>query len=243
MTAVDDRKAWFSILRVVQRAWSTFRGLAVMSLGLVFVLSAVPDLLVALMPTDPYGPGYSLLNLPLALLGFYAQVTIIVAALRRQRGEKVTLRASLREAGSGYLPALGVGFLAGLGELLGLVLLVLPGLWLITVWSVAVPARLMRSPGATTALDDSRDLTRGVRWQVFALVLASVAVVMGSAFLLPVAFAQAPPSTYWVANFVLSPLINAASLLIFGFGSASLYHELRWGPGKGAEDETAQIFD
>jgi hypothetical protein len=242
MSQASDRAAWFSIQRVLRRAWTSFLALWPLAIGLSVGLSVIPDVLVGLLPTEEDGGFYGWTTLPLNLLALYAQSVMIVAALAHQRGLKKDFGASVRDAGASFAGVIGVSILSGLGEILGLLLLVVPGLWLITVWSVAIPARLMRSASVTSALDDSRELTKGVRWQVFALALVTGIVVLVPAFLAPMPFASLPQSTWWISTFVLTPFINAAGLLIIAFGSAALYHELRWGPGTGLEDDVAAIF-
>ena len=64
-----------------------------------------------------------------------------------------------------------VGLLAGLGIAIGLVLLIVPGLVLLTWWSVSAPAVVLEDRGATAALGRSRELVRGHGRQVFGVIV------------------------------------------------------------------------
>ncbi len=83
------------------------------------------------------------------------------------------------------LPLLGAGILAALGILLGLVLLIAPGLYLLTIWAVIAPAIVIERRDIFDAFGRSRQLVRGFGWPVFwvvivaALITAAGGVVFG----------------------------------------------------------------
>jgi hypothetical protein len=64
-----------------------------------------------------------------------------------------------------------VGILAGIGIAIGFVLIIIPGLILLTIWSVAAPVVVLEHPGAVAALGRSRELVRGNGWQVFGVIV------------------------------------------------------------------------
>jgi hypothetical protein len=91
-----------------------------------------------------------------------------------------------RDASAGQLlravtPVLGklilVGVVAGIGIAIGFVLIVVPGLILATIWSVAAPVVVLERPGGLRALGRSRELVRGNGWNVFAVILLLVILV------------------------------------------------------------------
>ena len=71
-----------------------------------------------------------------------------------------------------------MGIVAGLGILVGLVLIVVPGLILLTLWSVAAPVVVLERPGGLRALGRSRELVRGNGWNVFGVILVTVILVV-----------------------------------------------------------------
>jgi hypothetical protein len=66
------------------------------------------------------------------------------------------------------LPLIAVSILAGLGIGIGFLLLIVPGLILLTIWSVAAPVLVIERPGVLRAFGRSRELVRGYGWPVSA---------------------------------------------------------------------------
>jgi len=69
------------------------------------------------------------------------------------------------------LPLIGAGILAGIGIALGFLLLIVPGLILITIWSVIAPVIVVERSGAIDAFGRSRRLVKGNGWQVFGVII------------------------------------------------------------------------
>jgi hypothetical protein len=75
-----------------------------------------------------------------------------------------------------------VGIVAGIGILIGFVLIIIPGLILITIWSVFAPVIVLERPGGLKALGRSRELVQGNGWRVFGVIVVlvvGVAIVSG----------------------------------------------------------------
>jgi hypothetical protein len=89
--------------------------------------------------------------------------------------------------GSAYAsvgPLIVNGLLLGLGVIVGLVLVIVPGLYLLTIWAVCSPAVVAEGRSPIEAFGRSRDLVEGQGWPVFgALVVAIlIQVVVGLVF-------------------------------------------------------------
>jgi len=69
------------------------------------------------------------------------------------------------------LPLIGAGILAGVGIAIGFVLLIVPGLILLTIWSVIAPVIVVEHSGAIDAFGRSRALVKGNGWQVFGVIV------------------------------------------------------------------------
>jgi hypothetical protein len=76
------------------------------------------------------------------------------------------------------LPLVGAGLLAGLGIALGFVLLVVPGLFLLTIWSVVAPVIVVERKGVLDAFGRSRELVRDNGWRVFGVIVLVFLIVI-----------------------------------------------------------------
>jgi hypothetical protein len=74
------------------------------------------------------------------------------------------------------------GVLAAIGIAIGFVLLIIPGLILITIWAVVAPAIVVEGRGAIEAFGRSRELVRGHGWPVFGAILVAYLTVVVVSF-------------------------------------------------------------
>ena len=81
-----------------------------------------------------------------------------------------------------FVPVIVVSILFGIGVAIGLVLIIIPGLILLTIWSVAIPVTVIERPGIFAAFGRSRQLVKGNGWQVFGTILLVwlIAIVVGA---------------------------------------------------------------
>ncbi|HSK50428.1 MAG TPA: hypothetical protein VK889_08030, partial [Solirubrobacterales bacterium] len=79
------------------------------------------------------------------------------------------------------LPLIGAGILAGIGIAIGFVLLIVPGLILMTIWAVIAPVIVVERSGVLDAFGRSRELVRDNGWQVFGVIVVVflIAIVAG----------------------------------------------------------------
>lgn len=89
---------------------------------------------------------------------------------------------SVGELMSSVMPVLGAllgaGILAGFGIMLGLVLLIVPGLFLLTIWAVIAPVIVIERRGIIESFGRSRELVRGNGWPVFGTVLSAFLITV-----------------------------------------------------------------
>jgi hypothetical protein len=95
-----------------------------------------------------------------------------------QDGRRDSSTGDLLHAASPFiLPLIGVGILAGIGIGIGMLLLLVPGLILATIWAVVAPVVVVERRGVFDAFGRSRELVRGNGWPVFGVILVTFAIV------------------------------------------------------------------
>jgi hypothetical protein len=170
---------------ILSRAFKVYRA-NVLQFCTVTLVAALPNLLVLLPAAAPAlsEPTKSLIALVLDVcLNTLAQAVILFGALQHLRAEPVRLSAALQRTLARLLPIFGFTILCSLGFLGGLLLLVVPGLFWVTMWMAALPACALEGLGPVKCMRRSAQLTKGARWPIFAiLALAIVVSVGGSAF-------------------------------------------------------------
>ncbi|HSI80849.1 MAG TPA: YciC family protein [Solirubrobacterales bacterium] len=102
---------------------------------------------------------------------------------------------------------------------IGFVLLIIPGLILLTVWAVTAPAIVVERRGAVEAFGRSWELVRGQSWQVFGvLVVVFLLVIVVSATLAAIGAAIGTAGAVIaavVANVLVAPAFALASAVMF----------------------------
>lgn len=97
---------------------------------------------------------------------------VTFAVVQSVNGTPVSFATSFSKGLSRMLPVLGVSILVALVVMVGVLLLVVPGVIFACMLFVAVPASVMEAPGVMGALSRSRALTLGNRAKIFGLCVA-----------------------------------------------------------------------
>ena len=99
------------------------------------------------------------------------QSALIYGAFQDVRGRPFDIGASVQRGLSRFLPVLGTAICAGILVAIGFMLLVIPGLILLTMFFVIVPVCVVEGMGPFQSLGRSSALTKGYRWRIFAIYL------------------------------------------------------------------------
>jgi hypothetical protein len=115
-----------------------------------------------------------------------------------------------------------VGLVAGVGILVGFVAIIVPGLILITVWSVIAPVVVLERPPGLRALRRSRELVRGSGWPVFGVILVLVVGVNVFAALIEAVGDSAGTG----AGIVVTVVVQILTAPLAALAASVLYFEL-----------------
>src|SRR5689334_9785772 len=120
------------------------------------------------------------------------------------------------------LPLIGVSILGGIGIGIGFVLCIVPGLFLLTFWSLVAPVTVIERPGVLSAFGRSWELVRGYAWPVFGtIVLVFLLVVAAS-----IAAALIGLVLGDVGRAILSWIFNALTQPVAALTTSVLYFTL-----------------
>ena len=225
----------FRVGEALNRAYKVF----VAGFGKFVVLTAVPlapvlviELIATGLPPNAQAGLKGLASIVQFVLGALATGTCLFGAYQIMRDRPFSISKSFSAASgriaSVLVTSLLVGLLAGLATLA----LIVPGVMLMCMWYVALPAVIVERLKARASMRRSRALTSGYRWPIFGLlllagILAAVALgVAGALFALVVALTGHGGSLATVAV-VLTFLGTVVGQAFGAVLSAVVYHDLR----------------
>ena len=182
-----------SIKLYLKNFWALVKTVAVVVLpvsllGFTFVLSSLPEGVIVeegrlVFPdqaglTDFFtGTGISVFLAVIAAL--LATGAAFKAVGDAYLGRQPQAGASLRFAGKKVLSLLWVGFLTMVVVVAGLILLVIPGIYMTVALMVVVPVLMVEDIRGFKALRRSRGLVKGRWWSTFGLVILGVFLIPG----------------------------------------------------------------
>jgi len=144
------------------------------------------------------------------LVFLVVKVVTLYAAFQDMRGLPFRIGPALSRGVASIWPIIGLSILGGLAVVFALLLLIVPGLMLVSMWWVALPACVVERLGPIASLKRSAALTRGHRWPVFALSLViTVAITLGGAMTKVMALLIGGAAVSAICGFLWQVLVTA----------------------------------
>jgi Uncharacterised protein family (UPF0259) len=141
----------------------------------------------------------------------------------------------LRSVSPVVLTLIVVSILAGIGIVIGFILIIIPGLFLLTIWSVVAPVVVVEQPGVLDAFGRSRALVKGHGWQVFGVIVLVFLLLIAVGIVTAVLVSSMGDAGGTVVGWLLNVLVAPISALV----AAVLYFALRVVHGEPARPEDA----
>lgn len=264
-------KPQFDVGRVINRTFAAIRNNFISFFLASLIIMGVPMFLIGLMPVFMGSGGFldgdtvnqtflasfmtmTLISFIVVMIGsVILQGALIYGAVADFNGRKAPFGECMSVALRYFFPLLGLGILVGLGTMFGLILLIIPGIFIALGWSIAAPVLIVEGQSITESISRSWDLTKGYkRWIlllfIILIVLSSIIGGVLGAFTLisgdPTdALLGGGSTTFHIFNSLFSALAQALSTMISATGVAAIYYEIRQlKEGIGAEN-LAAIFD
>jgi hypothetical protein len=210
---------------VIGQAWEMYkahwRHLIPIALVVFILISLLALLLVALL--DWVGAVFGGL---IALAGVFWLQGALVIAIEDVRDGRADL--SVRETLNRVLPRLNTltlaGLLAALGITIGFLLLIIPGLILITLWLLIIPAIMLENRGVFESFGRSRELVSGHGWRVFGVIVLTVAILIAVNIVLGIV--EAALDSRWL-DLLLDIASQTATAPFLALAWTITYYELR----------------
>jgi hypothetical protein len=184
---------------VLSEAWSLYTkhiGRFFLTALVVYIvldlLSAVVD--AAAGESTLAGLVWGLIAVVLSIVGFFWVQGALVETVRDVRDGRAdrTIGETYRAVQS-RLPALiAAGIVAGIAIVIGLILLIVPGLFLITIWSMIGAVIVLEGRSAGESFGRSREIVRGNGWSVFGLLVVVFILVAIAEGLIGLLFSPLP---------------------------------------------------
>lgn len=219
---------------VVSRIWDIYRDQFGVLFGTALVLYAI-QFVVYLLLSGVTGIVIAVLFWALIVL-YQGMVVKLVQDVQDGRRDH-SVGDLLRSVSPVFWPLVAVSILFGIGVGIGFVLLIIPGLILMVIWSVVAPVTVLERPGVFAAFGRSRELVRGNGWNVFGvIVLVFLAVVVVS---IAAGLASAPLGS--VGRALVQWAVNAALAPVTALSASVLYFALRGQPTDPVGSSTASV--
>ena len=223
------------VFGVLGRNLVTFLILSVVLLGVPGLIS---QLLTASINSNPALAGVKLIaTAAISIVGvvfsFILQAALVGGTISDLNGRKLTAGEMLAGKAPLILPLFGLGILQGFATGLGFVFLLVPGLIMMTVWIVTVPALVIEKTGVFGSFSRSAELTRGHRWSVFAILLVyfiAVGIISSVNLVLMGGTTAAIAASHVGFNPIVvgfNVVFNVLIGMVSATGVAVIYYELR----------------
>jgi uncharacterized membrane protein YesL len=158
---------------VLRRAWQLYKRLFLRSLVMGAIVFGTLNLVRALLLTGVGGASMSLLALMLSICGvalLQGGLVEIVRGLHDDGDDEATVGQAFSRASGKLAKLVRVSLLSSIGIGIGWLLLLVPGLVLMTRWAVAVPVAMLEGGNARDALRRSREMVAGNGRAVFSVI-------------------------------------------------------------------------
>jgi hypothetical protein len=206
---------------VLGEAWKLYRAHVAHLLVIAFVIYLAAAVVAALLALAGGIFGAILGSIVEFFAAFLVQAALVKAVQDVRDGRADLSFGETVSAATPYLgPVAGASILAGIAITVGLILLIVPGLFLITIWAVIVPVIVIERSGALASFGRSQQLVRGRGWHVFGtlvlvfLILIVVDILLGLVFSALPALWRTGLSTV-VSGTLIAPFLALVVTLIY----------------------------
>lgn len=217
--------------RVISETFSIYAANAAPLLITAFIVFLISGLIQGLL-TD--GILLQLLGTVVSLIAASLYTGFVVKLVEDVRDGRrdFSVGELLSSASPFIVPLIVNGFLRGIAIAIGLILLIVPGLILMTIWAVTSPAIVLEGKDGISAFGRSSELTRGERMNVFLTILVVFVITIVISFIVLAIGASLSTGILIALSILVSTLVQPIGALV----AAVLFFDLGGGSGQPASD-------
>jgi hypothetical protein len=220
-----DRQAYDRAMNplsgVLGEAWQMYRRFAGHLLTIALVIYVAAAIVAGLLSLAGGLAGLLLAEIVELFAAFLLQATLVKAVQDVRDGRADLSIGETVSAATPYIWSVAAAsILAGIAITIGLILIIVPGLWLITIWAVIIPVIVIERSGALNSFSRSRQLVRGHGWHVFGTLVLVFIIMIVVDIVLRIIFSALP--LLWrdglstvVSGTLISPYIALVVTLIY----------------------------
>ena len=201
---------------VIGEAWQIYRQHWRHLLPIAFVVYLLLSLLVLALATLLGWLG-AIAAVLVSIVGtFWIQGALVIAVADVRDGRADLSISETLGRVRPHINTLSVaGLLAGIAIVIGFALLIVPGLVLLTWWLFIVPVIMLEGRAVTESFGRSRELGRGNGWNVFALIILTLLIVIAAQIVLALFLIALPDNIQGyignlLSNTLFTPFVAAA---------------------------------
>jgi hypothetical protein len=210
---------------VIGQAWEMYKAHWRHLIPIAFVVYILISLL-ALLLVVLLGWVGAVIGAFVAVAGVFWIQGALVIAVDDVRDGRADL--SIRETLDRVRPKLNTltlaGLLAALGITVGFLLLIVPGLVLLTIWLLIVPAIMLEGCGVLSSFGRSRELVRAHGWNVFGVIVLTIAILI--AVNIGISIVEGALDSRWI-SLLLDIASQTATAPFVALAWTITYYELR----------------
>jgi hypothetical protein len=201
-----------------RRHWQHFISISFVVYASVAVISLVLTLLLSWL-------GALIGGLVSLIAAFWLQGALVKAVEDVRDGRSDMSLGETFESVRPHLSSIIVaGILAALGIVLGLILLIVPGLVLLTWWILIVPVIVLEGKRAGESFGRSRELVRGFGWNVFGVIILTLLLYLVFSIVLRLVLT---PLADWLESFLADIIVGTLAIPLLTVTWTLLYFRLR----------------
>lgn len=176
---------------LLEDSWQLYRKHAVHLLGIALAVYVVVAVIAGLLAFGLGGFGKLLAEVVETCAAFLLEAALVKLVQEVREGKaKLSVGQTIRSVLPDFWSVAVASIAAAVAIWIGLLIVLVPGLYLLTIWAVVMPVLVIERRGVLAAFERSRKLVRGHGWQVFGtlvllfLILILVGVVFGTFFVM-----------------------------------------------------------